>query len=45
MGLLKPGDIAPDFELSNQHGDPVRLEGFRGAKLLIYFYPKANTPG
>ncbi len=45
MGLLKPGDAAPEFELSNQGGDSVKLEDFRGAKLLIYFYPKANTPG
>ncbi len=45
MGLLKPGDIAPEFELSNQHGDSVKLVDFRGAKLLIYFYPRANTPG
>jgi thioredoxin-dependent peroxiredoxin len=42
---LKPGDPAPPFELFDQHGDPVRLEDYRGKKLLVYFYPEADTPG
>lgn len=42
---LTPGDLAPSFTLSDQHGDDVRLEDFRGRKLLVYFYPKADTPG
>ncbi len=42
---LGPGDVAPPFALSDQHGDIVRLEDFRGRKLLVYFYPEADTPG
>ena len=42
---LKPGDNAPDFELADQQGSPVRLSGFRGRKVLVYFYPRADTPG
>jgi thioredoxin-dependent peroxiredoxin len=39
------GDAAPDFELPNQEGQPVRLSDFRGKRTVIYFYPKADTPG
>ena len=42
---LQPGDPAPAFELREQHGATVRLEDFRGRKLLVYFYPEADTPG
>jgi peroxiredoxin Q/BCP len=42
---LAPGDAAPAFSLSDQHGHTVRLEDFRGRKLLVYFYPEADTPG
>jgi peroxiredoxin Q/BCP len=42
---LKPGDTAPAFSLLDQHGDSVDLGGFQGRKVLIYFYPKADTPG
>ena len=42
---LKPGDPAPPFELLDQRGTPVRLEDYRGKKLLVYFYPEADTPG
>ena len=42
---LKPGDPAPPFELLDQHGAPVRLEDYRGKKLIVYFYPEADTPG
>jgi len=45
MENLKPGDNAPDFELPDQNGETVRLSDFKGRKLLLYFYPKANTPG
>tara|TARA_B100000941_G_C28501714_1_gene554739 strand:- start:414 stop:548 length:135 start_codon:yes stop_codon:yes gene_type:complete len=42
---LKIGDIAPEFNLSNQDGEQVKLSDFKGSKLLIWFYPKASTPG
>ena len=42
---LEPGDKAPDFTLLDQHGDKVKLSGFKGRKVLVYFYPKADTPG
>jgi thioredoxin-dependent peroxiredoxin len=45
MARLKPGDAAPELALPDQHGRTVRLADFGGGKLLIYFYPKADTPG
>ena len=45
MTKLAAGDAAPSFALSNQHGDTVRLGDYRGRKLLVYFYPEADTPG
>jgi peroxiredoxin Q/BCP len=42
---LKPGDQAPGFSLSDQHGKKVSLAGFKGRHTLVYFYPKADTPG
>ena len=45
MVELRPGDSAPSFALREQHGDVVRLEDFRGKKVLVYFYPEADTPG
>ncbi len=42
---LKPGDNAPDFSAKDQNGNPISLKGFAGSKLVIYFYPKDNTPG
>lgn len=44
MIRLAPGDPAPPFELLDQRGTPVRLEDFRGRRLLVYFYPEADTP-
>jgi len=43
--MLKPGDIAPDFELPDQDGNPVRRSDRRGTTVVLYFYPKADTPG
>jgi len=45
VNTLKPGDPAPPFALLDQHGDTVRLEDYRGQKLVVYFYPEAATPG
>lgn len=42
---LKIGDPAPAFEGIDQDGQPIRLSDFRGRKLVLYFYPKDNTPG
>ena len=43
--MLKQGDIAPGFTLSDKDGNAVSLSGFRGKKVVLYFYPKDNTPG
>ena len=43
--VLKPGDLAPDFELPAEPGGSVRLVDFRGKRVVLYFYPKDNTPG
>ena len=43
--LIDQGTQAPDFELPDQDGDPVRLSDFRGSPVVLYFYPKADTPG
>jgi peroxiredoxin Q/BCP len=43
--MLKTGDRAPDFSLEDQEGQKVNLSDFRGKKLIVYFYPKADTPG
>jgi peroxiredoxin Q/BCP len=45
MAELKAGDKAPDFALPDQNGKVHRLADYRGRKLVIYFYPKADTPG
>lgn len=45
MAKLAPGDRAPKFVLEDQHGNTVKLADFAGRKLLLYFYPKADTPG
>ena len=43
--MLRIGDAAPDFELPDQDGEPVRLSSLRGQPVVLYFYPKAATPG
>lgn len=45
MATLSTGDRAPAFSLKDQNGNKVSLADFKGRKLLLYFYPKADTPG
>jgi peroxiredoxin Q/BCP len=42
---LAPGDVAPDFSAKNQNGKEIHLSDFKGQYVLIYFYPKDETPG
>ncbi len=43
--MIEPGEKAPDFELPDQDGNVVKLSGLRGQPVVVYFYPKAATPG
>ena len=43
--MLKIGDKAPDFTLSNDAGAKVSLTDFKGKRVVLFFFPKANTPG
>jgi thioredoxin-dependent peroxiredoxin len=43
--LVREGDVAPDFELTSDTGEAVRLSGFIGNPIILYFYPKDDTPG
>ncbi len=43
--MIEPGQQAPDFTLPNQDGEPVRLSELRGRPVVLYFYPKDDTPG
>jgi thioredoxin-dependent peroxiredoxin len=43
--MIGAGAPAPDFELLDQDGEPVRLSALRGRTIVLYFYPKADTPG
>lgn len=43
--MLKPGDMAPDFSAQDHAGNTVRLQDFRGKTVVLWFYPKADTPG
>jgi len=45
MAMLKKGDQAPGFLLTDQSGKTIKLDDFKGRKLLLYFYPKAGTSG
>ena len=45
MKKLQVGDLAPQFTLLNQDNQPISLSDFKGKKILVYFYPKALTPG
>ncbi|GAA1239966.1 thioredoxin-dependent thiol peroxidase [Prauserella halophila] len=42
---LEPGDTAPDFTLPDSEGNDVSLADFRGSDVVVYFYPRASTPG
>lgn len=43
--MLEKGSQAPDFTLNDKDGNPVSLSDFKGRKVVLYFYPKDNTPG
>ena len=45
MTTLKAGDKAPEFSAKDQDGNSVKLSDFKGKKLVLFFYPKASTPG
>jgi len=45
MTTLEAGDKAPDFSVEDQDGNTVQLNDFKGKKLVLFFYPKASTPG
>jgi peroxiredoxin Q/BCP len=43
--MLDVGDVAPDFTVQDQQGETFRLSDLRGKRVLLWFYPKADTPG
>lgn len=43
--MLEPGQDAPDFDVTDHDGNRVRLRDLRGRKVVLWFYPKADTPG
>jgi peroxiredoxin Q/BCP len=43
--MIEEGAPAPDFELEDQDGNPVKLSDLKGSPVVLYFYPKADTPG
>ncbi|SUI98174.1 Putative peroxiredoxin bcp [Sphingobacterium spiritivorum] len=45
MSTLEAGNKAPDFSARNQNGETIHLSDFKGKKVILYFYPKDNTPG
>ena len=45
MNLPQPGDTAPEFSAQTDSGEPISLSDFRGKNIVLYFYPKADTPG
>jgi peroxiredoxin Q/BCP len=45
MDLPQPGELAPNFEAQTDAGEPIKLSDFRGKDVVLYFYPRADTPG
>ena len=45
MNMLKVGDKVPEFSAKDQDGNTINLSDYKGKKLVVFFYPKANTPG
>jgi peroxiredoxin len=45
VAMLSPGDVAPDFMVNDHTGKPVSLKDLRGKTVVLWFYPKADTPG
>ncbi|WP_452599298.1 thioredoxin-dependent thiol peroxidase [Pontimicrobium sp. MEBiC01747] len=45
MNTLKQGDTVPNFTVNDQDGNAISLSDYKGKKLIVFFYPKANTPG
>tara|TARA_R110002049_G_scaffold292950_1_gene477715 strand:+ start:466 stop:918 length:453 start_codon:yes stop_codon:yes gene_type:complete len=45
MKTLKQGDVVPDFAVNDEQGNAISLSDFKGKKLIVFFYPKASTPG
>jgi peroxiredoxin Q/BCP len=45
MAILKVGDMAPDLELRDQDGASFRFSSLAGKRVVVFFYPKADTPG
>lgn len=45
MNTLKVGDKVPNFTVNDQDGNPISLSDYQGKKLIVFFYPKASTPG
>jgi peroxiredoxin Q/BCP len=43
--MIKEGDAAPDFTVKDENGEDMKLSDFRGQKVVLYFYPKDDTPG
>lgn len=43
--MLNPNALAPDFEVPDQDGHMTKLSDYRGKKVVLWFYPKADTPG
>jgi peroxiredoxin Q/BCP len=45
MNTLKQGDVVPNFTSKDEQGNTISLNDYKGKKLVVFFYPKANTPG